>query len=40
MGDKLSPAAFDLLIEECGLQKGSRIEYKKLYEVMKKKVLT
>ena len=40
MGDKISPAAFDVLLDECGIPKGDRIDYKKLYDSMKAKILS
>ena len=40
MGDKISPAAFDALLDECGIAKGDRIDHKALYDAMKKKILS
>eukprot|EP00940_MAST-03C_sp_MAST-3C-sp2_P000943 g943.t1 len=39
MGDKISAAEFDQLLEECGFEKGKPINHERLYAVMKKKIL-
>ena len=40
MGDKISAAAFDTLLDECGIPKGDRIDHKKLYDAMKTKIMS